>query len=437
MEKMLDRREKKRWELALACRVDSNGTQHKARILDLSEGGAFVECQHVPQDGSQITLTLNLDDEQVFLDGIVRHAGSYAVRFDSVSGFGLDFEAAPLETIKTLMYRYHLSLPEAGEPRKLRLGPGPVLSRLSEVNREVWLVLSLLVISAIANLLVISNEMVLAFYTIPTVFSAYFYGRRHATLTATASVLLVVLVSLFGSRFGLPALGQSAWVKVAVWGGTLIITGYAMGSLYEHVKGQLRELRETYYGVLMILQQFISNDKYTQNHSYRVSVYATRIAREMGLDEERIEDIRAAALLHDIGKLDISREILYKAAQLDEEERSVMKSHVEKGVSMLKPVVGGALNRILPIILAHHDSYDGSGYHQLAGEGIPLEARIIAVADVYDALTSDRPYRKAMTPFEARDMIQKSANREFDPKVVAAFTSSFGAGQMEVPEIMV
>lgn len=103
----------------------------------------------------------------------------------------------------------------------------------------------------------------------------------------------------------------------------------------------------------------------------------------------------AAGLLHDIGKLNISRELLYRATQFTTTECSEMQRHVDKGVSMLESV-GGSLRRVIPIVLAHHDKFDGSGYHPTRGEEIPLEARITSVADVYDSLTSDRPYRKAM-----------------------------------------
>jgi HD-GYP domain-containing protein (c-di-GMP phosphodiesterase class II) len=162
-----------------------------------------------------------------------------------------------------------------------------------------------------------------------------------------------------------------------------------------------------------------------------VSVYATRIAAQMNLPTDRIEDVRAAALLHDIGKLDISRDLLYKAAKLTREEYETVQQHVPRGIEMLEPV-GGALRRVIPIILAHHDKFDGSGYNATSGEAIPLESRIIAVADVYDALTSDRPYRKAMSPFEARDVITNGAETEFDPKVIAAFNTLFKRGELEI-----
>ena len=208
-----------------------------------------------------------------------------------------------------------------------------------------------------------------------------------------------------------------------------------MGTLYDHKKQQLQELRETYNGVLLILRHFISKDKYTENHSYRVSIYASRIAESLSLSSERIEDVRAAALLHDIGKLDVSREVLYKAARLTEEDITELRQHVDKGIALLEPV-GGSLRRVIPIVLAHHDKFDGSGYHPTSGEQIPVEARILAVADVYDSLTSDRPYRKAMSPYDVRDVIVKGAGTEFDPKVVEAFQTAFRRGNMEIPAIV-
>jgi putative nucleotidyltransferase with HDIG domain len=229
---------------------------------------------------------------------------------------------------------------------------------------------------------------------------------------------------------------QERWLDIAVWGGVLIVTGYSMGSLYEHCSSQITELRETYHGVLMILRHFIAKDTYTENHSYRVSVYAATIASNLELSPGRIEDTRAAALLHDIGKLDISRELLYKAARLTASEFEQMQQHVNKGVAILEPV-GGSLRRVIPIVLAHHDKFDGSGYRPTSGEEIPIEARIITVADVYDSLTSDRPYRKAMSPFEAKDVIVKGRGSDFDPRVVDAFVEAFRRGELEVPAVVV
>jgi putative nucleotidyltransferase with HDIG domain len=312
----------------------------------------------------------------------------------------------------------------------------PVAKAVERVNKELWVILSIFAIALLLNQVLGSQRMVLSLYVLPTIASSYFYGRRHGTLTALASVLMVAGLMMFrssvpGNELFTAAMLWGQWLEVAVWGGTLIITGYLMGTLYEHKNEQIKELRETYQGVLMILRHFISKDTYTENHCYRVSVYATRIAAEMNLPSDRIEDVRAAALLHDIGKLDISRDLLYKAARLTREEYEKVQEHVSRGVDMLEPV-GGALRRVIPIILAHHDKFDGSGYNPTSGEAIPIESRIIAVADVYDALTSDRPYRKAMSPFEARDTILNGADTEFDPKVIAAFGALFKRGDLEI-----
>jgi putative nucleotidyltransferase with HDIG domain len=315
------------------------------------------------------------------------------------------------------------------------------LEKLMTINKELLLILSIIVFAAIVNFFVAGQKLVLSFYDLPTLFAAYYFGRARAVQTALASALIVCWLNLMNpvalaSGVTVDARQLMAWSDIAIWGSFLLITAYAMGTLYERKEQSMAELRETYYGVLQILCGVVSNDKYTQNHSYRTSVYAARIADEMRLPEQRVEDIRAAALLHDIGKLEVSRQILYKAARLSDEEIVEMQSHLHKGMDTLKPV-GGTLRRVLPIILSHHDKFDGTGYHPTKAEDIPLEARIIAVADAFDAMISDRPYRKAITPFEARDILVKGAGKDWDPKVVDAFQSAFRAGRMEVSDVLV
>ncbi len=311
------------------------------------------------------------------------------------------------------------------------------IDRLTEVNRELWLLLSIFLIAGLLNWLVSSHGVILGLYTLPTLFSAYVYGRRHAVLAAIASVLLVVVISFVNPTLFVRssvALGETdRWFDLTVWGGLLTVTAYAMGSLYERKEGYLRELRRTYFGVLTILQQFISNDKYTHNHSHRVALYASTIAARLGFDEERIDDIRAAALLHDIGKLETNRDLLYKAASLTPEETGEVRKQAARRVALLDPV-GGSLRRILPIILAHQEKYDGSGHAVIKAEEIPVEARVLAVADAYDTLTSDRPYRRAVTPFEAKEIIVTGSGTDFDPQVVEAFVNAFQARQMDLPE---
>lgn len=318
------------------------------------------------------------------------------------------------------------------------------LARIKEefykVNKELWLILSLVSLTAFMNYLVDSQKLFLSLYSLPTVFSAYYFGKRHAVLTAAASILLVIFILYYFPQFfnstPLLQLDAQGWRDITFWGGTLLIIAYTMGTLYDQHKEKIRELQKTYQGILLILRHFISKDEYTENHCYRVSVYAVKIAQYLGLPEDRIEDLRAAALLHDLGKLKISREILYKAAKLSEQEFEEMKKHVTASKDILDPLQG-ALGRIIPIILAHHEKCDGSGYLGFTCEDLPIEAKILAVADVYDALVSDRPYRKGLPPFEAKEIIVKGAGKHFDPKVVEAFVTAFDRGEMDIPNIVV
>jgi putative nucleotidyltransferase with HDIG domain len=310
----------------------------------------------------------------------------------------------------------------------------------AEVNKELWIILTMLVFAAVMNYAITAHRMILSFYFLPTLFAAYVYGRRHAILTAFGSSFLVGLLVYYKPALFTETVSEQIagghWYDITLWAGVLVVTAYAMGTLHERHERRLQELKQTYQGVLLILRHFISKDKYTENHCYRVSIYAAKVAAYLGLNGERIEDVRDASLLHDLGKLEISRSILYKAAQLTHDEYQVVKEHADKGADLLEPV-GGPLSRIIPIILAHHDKFDGSGYHPKHGTEIPLEARIVAIADVYDALTSDRPYRKAMSPLDAKETIVKGKGTEFDPEVVEAFLAAYRAGEMEVPEVVV
>ncbi len=310
---------------------------------------------------------------------------------------------------------------------------------LSRINQELWLVLSLFVIAGLVQLaggfsphdpgpLHAAHDF-LCLRLWPQTCRAH-RQRQHLP----GLILLWKNTGLFSGTAPF-ALSYTEWSEIVTWACLLQITAYAMGTLYDKKERHMGELRQTYFGLLTILQQFISNDKYTHNHSYRVAFYASSIATQMGFDQERVDDVRAAAMLHDVGKLETSRQLLYKAASLTPEEMLEMRKHVQKGVALLEPV-GGSLRRVLPIILAHHDKFDGSGYGPAKGDEIPLEARVLAVADAFDTLTSDRPYRRAVTPFEAKQVIVSSAGANFDPAVVDAFVHAFEHGEMEIPEVL-
>ena len=161
-------------------------------------------------------------------------------------------------------------------------------------------------------------------------------------------------------------------------------------------------------------------DAETEGHSKRVTGYAIALAREMGLNAEELKVIARGAFLHDIGKISTPDEVLLKPGKLDEREMAIMREHCERGYEMVRKIP--FLQEASEIVYAHQESFDGSGYPRgLKGEEIPLGARIFAVADTLDAITSDRPYRKGRSFGEARDEIQRCSGRQFDPKVVDVF----------------
>jgi HD-GYP domain-containing protein (c-di-GMP phosphodiesterase class II) len=164
-------------------------------------------------------------------------------------------------------------------------------------------------------------------------------------------------------------------------------------------------------------------DREALGHNRRVAQLCVHIGRELAMTATELRLIARSGLLHDVGKLGIPDAILGKHASLDEAEWSVMKTHPEVGLSILDHI--GRSTREALAVLYHHERMDGSGYpYGLTANAIPIEARIVAVADTYDALTSDRPYRKACSTWEARRVLQEEAGSHLDPKVVAALLRS-------------
>jgi putative two-component system response regulator len=163
-------------------------------------------------------------------------------------------------------------------------------------------------------------------------------------------------------------------------------------------------------------------DRETEGHTLRVTELTVALAREMGIDDGELVHVRRGALLHDIGKLGVPDHILHKPAPLDEEEWVVMRRHPQHAQELLQsiPFLGPAL----AIPLFHHERWDGTGYPRgLRGEEIPLTARMFAVVDVWDALRSDRPYRRAMDAASTLAHVRAAAGTHFDPRVVEAFTA--------------
>lgn len=194
--------------------------------------------------------------------------------------------------------------------------------------------------------------------------------------------------------------------------------------LEQKVIEKTEELKNVYFSVLASLAQTMEKkDMGTYGHSRRVAHFSELIAAVIGLKEKDQEDLKAAALLHDLGKIGISDFILGKSGSLNEKEMDAVRSHPQKGVEILKPLK--QFSHILPAILHHHESYDGSGYPAgLAGEEIPIFARIIATADAYDAILSNRPYRSGRNHDYAVRELLKYSSQQFDPQVVNAFVEA-------------
>ena len=181
------------------------------------------------------------------------------------------------------------------------------------------------------------------------------------------------------------------------------------------------ELEEAYISTVRVLGAAIeARDHYTLGHSTRVAEYAVGLARELGLGAEKVEEIEIACLFHDVGKIKIPDAILHKKGRLDPREFEEMRRHPEYGAEILSKA--RSLYRYMPAVRYHHEWYDGSGYPDgLSRDSIPDEAAIISLADAYDAMTSDRPYREALTRERALDIIRESAGKQFHPEYARVF----------------
>ncbi len=191
--------------------------------------------------------------------------------------------------------------------------------------------------------------------------------------------------------------------------------------LEKKVQEQTAALRETFFGAITSLAQALdAKDRYTYGHSERVTEIAVILGEEMGLAEGDLEDLRVAGLVHDIGKMGISEEVLNKKGRLTDEEFEQVRKHPALGEQILRPVIQS--ERVLSFVRHHHERFDGRGYPDgLAGEEIPFGARLLAVADAYDAMTSDRLYRMAMSADEARQQLRENRGGQFDPEIVDVF----------------
>lgn len=206
---------------------------------------------------------------------------------------------------------------------------------------------------------------------------------------------------------------QFSYLGVIVVFGLIYLARYSF-ILYINMK---RAYMDTVRALSMAVE---AKDRYTEGHSARVVDYAEKIGLAMRFSENHIENLKIASLLHDIGKIGIPEAILNKPGRLSNEEYAVIKSHPVIGANIIKDVDN--LKAVVDVVKYHHERYDGNGYPEgLSGDDIPIDAAIISVADAYDAMCSDRPYRKAMPKEKAMSILKEERGRQFNPRVVDVF----------------
>ncbi len=298
----------------------------------------------------------------------------------------------------------------------------PAEAIVRKINPELWLLLFLVVIAAILNFLVASQRMALVFYFLPTLFSAYHFGRRHATLTALASIVIVVLLvnTNPAMRTHHVELPFAHYLDLAVWGGVLMIAGYATGTLYERNQKSLEEMEQGYDGMLAILQTFLASQKYSATHAYRIALCATKIAETAGLDPGSVDDIRTAALLFNLKELGITNEVLCKAAQVSNED--LQRSRRAERRATKSDASASTIRRAIPIFLTERQLRQTGGKI----EDAELEVQILSLADEYESLIGGERGTK-MSPSQAgQEVIRRSSGR-YDSIVLDGFAKAFGA----------
>src|SRR5258708_2348555 len=266
--------------------------------------------------------------------------------------------------------------------------------------------------------------MALCFYFLPTLYSAYHFGRRHATLTAFACVFLVVLLDFLNRM--MPAhrvlsLPGERLFNFAIWAGVLAVTGYVMGTLYERKQAMTTDIRESFSGLLLVLQHFMANEKLGVGENQRLGEASTRMAEAMGLGSDRVELLRSAVLLRDLSKLGITNDILYKAADMSRDE-VVASFRKPRKTDARAQATGNTLRRVIPIIVAQQIVQEQGA----RSVNVPVEAHILAVADAYQKFVHARD-RQPLSPSQAEQEIVAAAAPKFHAAVGGGLTKSPGS----------
>jgi energy-coupling factor transport system substrate-specific component len=232
------------------------------------------------------------------------------------------------------------------------------------------------------------------------------------------------------------AVYEEVWfIVLMIFLGVVLLTLVTIFFVRRKTKALLKKQHETKLFIREMIEAFAKTidmkDKYTNGHSTRVAEYTAMLTKELGYDEETVENYYNIALLHDIGKIAIPDNILNKPSRLTDEEYATMKSHTRRGAEILEGFT--LIEHIKEGALYHHERYDGRGYPQgLKGEEIPLYGRIIGVADAFDAMTANRIYRNQMDIDYVLDELRKGRGTQFDPRVVDIFLAILEEGTIDL-----
>jgi len=279
-------------------------------------------------------------------------------------------------------------------------------------------------------------------------YSAHEMAQWSYALVALVAVVAIVLGTLFAGQISRPIQELARGARrlaggdyatrvdvrstneVGVLADSFNFMGEEIQKAIEEVRRQAAANKQLFLGSIRMLANAIDEkDVYTRGHSERVAWYSAAMARHMGMSEEEVERVHLSGIIHDVGKIGIEDKILRKPAALTEEEYEIMKQHPRKGEYILDAVP--ALKDMAGDGLMHHENWDGSGYPDgLKAEQIPLLGRIVAVADAFDAMTTDRPYSKAMTFEAALTRLRFLAGKKFDSKCVDAIERASAAGEL-------
>lgn len=299
------------------------------------------------------------------------------------------------------------------------MGKGPIQFSLRPEyqGRAVALLAGdILLITVAIHFLPLLSELLAASYFIPIVASAYWWEVAGASAATAASLVLYALVSVIDG-------GDTNFIiqQMIIKGLLFYFAGFTTSLIAKERRQLLVRLRRDEIQTIGALATAMdAKDHYTHDHSEHVMRYAIAIGKALGMNDEELELLEYQAMLHDVGNIGVPDALLNKSEVLTREEIDMLRYHVSVGVDILKRV--DTEGKLAPGVAEHHERYDGKGYPKgLSGEGISLNGRILSVADSFAAMSSDRPYRKALSRDQALEQLRINAGSQFDPQVVEAF----------------